>query len=124
MKILSDLVGRLLFALPFIAFGTFHFIRADEMTAVEPDFIPGGIFWVYLTGVAFIVASISIITGFYTHVIAPLMALMLLIFVFTVHLPAVLDGNMQQSMTALLKDTALAGGALMSAGAARKKEYK
>ncbi len=49
---------------------------------------------------------------------AVLLALMLLIFVLSIHLPGVMGGS-ESSMPALLKDIALAGGALMYAGMAK-----
>ena len=50
-------VARVLFALPFIASGLVHFARGDEMAAAVP--VSGGLFWVYLTGVAMVLAGLT-----------------------------------------------------------------
>lgn len=106
-------VGRIVFAIPFAIFGVFHFLNAAAMAGMVP--IPGGVVWVYLTGVAHLAAAISFIVGKYGRLAGQLLALMLLIFALSIHLPAVLGGD-QASMTNFLKDVALAGGALVVAG--------
>jgi uncharacterized membrane protein len=59
MKILTDLVARILFILPLVGFGFGHFTQADAMAGMVP--IPGGVFWIYLTGAALLAAAVSII---------------------------------------------------------------
>ncbi len=116
MKLLTTTVARYVFAIPFGIFGLFHFINGSQMAGYIPSFIPGGVFWVYLTGVALLAACISIIIQKYTRWACLLLALMLIIFVLTLHLPGVFDeATRQMSMPQLLKDTALAGGALILA---------
>lgn len=115
MSLLTTKVGRWLFALPFIVFGLLHFMNAPAMAGMVPGFFPGGVFWVYLTGIAFITASISFIIEKRVHLAGQLLAILLLIFVLTIHLPAVIGGD-QSAMSQLLKDAALAGGALLLAG--------
>jgi len=112
MKLLTQHIGKYLFAIPFLVFGLVHFINADEMSGLVP--LPGGVFWIYLTGLALIAASLSILTGKETKLACQLLALLLLIFVFFVQMPGVLKGD-QQAMTGLLKDLSLAGGALILA---------
>ncbi len=77
--------------------------------------IPGGIFWIYLTGLSLILAGISIIIQKLDEWSSFLLAVMLLVFVLTIHLPGVLAGGemAQMYITNLLKDLALAGGALI-----------
>ena len=114
MKLLTTTVARYVFAIPFGIFGLFHFLNASQMAGMVP--IPGGVIWVYLTGVALLAACISIIIQKYTRWACLLLALMLIIFVLTLHLPGVFDeATRQMSMPNLLKDTALAGGALILA---------
>ena len=114
MKLLTTTIARYVFAVPFGIFGLFHFMNASQMAGMVP--LPGGVFWVYLTGVALLAACISIIIQKYTRWACLLLALMLIIFVLTLHLPGVFDeATMQASMPNLLKDTALAGGALILA---------
>ena len=114
MKLLTTTIARYIFAIPFGIFGLFHFMNASQMAGMVP--IPGGVIWVYLTGVALLAACISIIIQKYTRWACLLLALMLIIFVLTLHLSGVFDeATRQGSMTMLLKDTAMAGGALILA---------
>lgn len=106
-------IGRYLFAIPMAIFGIFHFMRGGAMAGMVP--IPGGVFWVYLTGAALIAAAVAIMTGKLGGLAARLLAVFLLLTAFTVHLPAVMGGN-QDAMSQLLKDVALAGGALVLSG--------
>lgn len=116
-------VGRYLYAAPFAVFGLLHFMNGGAMAGMVPGFIPGGVFWVYLTGLAMLAASIAIMAGKMGSLAATLLGVLLLIFVVTIHLPGVLgaadQAAMQASMSNLLKDTALAGGAFVLAGVLR-----
>jgi putative oxidoreductase len=105
-------VGRVLFGLPFAVFGLFHLVGAKDMAAMVPAWVPGGgTFWVVLTGVAMIAASISLVSDRLVRWSGPLLALLLFTYAFTLHLPGVLDGN-QMSMPGFLKDLALGGAAV------------
>ncbi len=107
-------IGRYVFALPFGIFGILHFMNASAMAGMVP--IPGGVFWVYLTGIALLAASISIFIEKYARLACILLGVMLIIFVLSMHLPGVLGGEMQPNMSNLLKDLSLAGGAWILAG--------
>lgn len=107
-------IGRYLYALPFGVFGLFHFMNAEQMAGMVP--IPGGEFWVYVTGLAMLAACISILIEKKARLACILLGVLLLIYVFSIHIPAVVGGEMQPAMTNLLKDTALAGGAWFLAG--------
>ena len=52
-------IGRFLLAIPMAVFGVLHFMAADNMAPMVP--IPGGVIWVYVTGVALIAAAVSAI---------------------------------------------------------------
>lgn len=114
MDILTNKAGRFIFALPFGVFGIFHLMNASNMAGYVPAFIPGGVFWVYLTGIAHLAACISFIIEKKAHLAGLLLALMLLIFALTIHLPGALEGD-AASTTNFLKDFALSGGALILA---------
>ena len=123
-KNLTTTIGKYLFAIPFLVFGIFHFIDAQGMAGMVPGFIPGGVFWVYLTGLALIAAAVSVFLNQKVVLAMQLLALMLIIFVLTIHLPATI--NDMNAAPNLLKDLSLAGGALMlsahaSANAARSE---
>jgi uncharacterized membrane protein len=106
-------IGKYIYALPLIVFGLFHFLNASAMAGMVP--VPGGVFWVYLTGAGLILGGVSIIIQKFDDWASFLLAILLLSFVFTIHLPGVLaGGEMEQMfMTNLLKDLAMAGGALI-----------
>lgn len=118
MNALTNSVARVLYALPFGVFGILHLMNANAMAGMVP--VPGGAFWVYLTGVALIAASLSIIIEWKVYLAGVLLGVLLLIFVFTIHVPAIINAAdamaMQSSLSQLLKDTALAGGAWYIAG--------
>ena len=113
-KVLTTTVARYLYAIPFGVFGVIHFMKGPDMAGYVPAFIPGGIFWVYLVGVALIAACVCIVIEKYTKLACLLLALLLIIFVLTIHVPGVFE-DMDANMPNLLKDTALAGGALILA---------
>lgn len=116
MNVLTDKVGRILYALPFAIFGLFHFMNASQMAGMVP--IPGGVFWIYLTGLALLAASISILIEKKTRLACVLLGVMLVIFALSIHLPGVIEsgGEDAVSMQNMLKDLALAGGAWVLAG--------
>jgi uncharacterized membrane protein len=113
-------IGLVLYALVIGFFGVNHFLNDTGFQNTIPSFIPYHIFWVYVTGAALIAAAISFLTGKYTRVAGLYLALYLLVIVFTIHIPALIrtEGNpiISIALTNLVKDTGLAGAALMIAG--------
>lgn len=124
MNALTNSIARALYALPFGVFGILHFINASAMAGMVP--VPGGAFWVYLTGLIFLAACVSILMERKTYLAGLVLGITLLVFVLTIHLPAIINAAdamaMQNSLTQLLKDTALAGGAFYIAGRYRHHE--
>jgi putative oxidoreductase len=106
-------IGRFLYAIPMAGFGVLHFMMGDAMAGMVP--LPGGVLWVYITGVALLAAATSIIVGKHAVLATCLLGLMLLIFATSIHLMALVGGD-QAAMSNLLKDTALAGGAFILSG--------
>jgi len=113
-------IGTILYALVIGFFGVNHFLQGTGMQNTVPSFIPGGVFWVYLTGIALIAAALSFLINKKTRLAGLLLAAFLLLIVLTVHLPAVLhstgNGPVSLSFINLVKDTGLAGAALIIAG--------
>jgi uncharacterized membrane protein len=98
-------LAEVVFALIIAYFGYLHFTLADTMGKAVPSFIPGpGSLWIYITGVGFILGAIGILTDIKKILACYLLAAMLLIFAFTVHLHAHGDA---------LKDGAMAMCALI-----------
>ncbi|MBC8124401.1 MAG: DoxX family membrane protein [Candidatus Kapabacteria bacterium] len=110
------LIGRILFCIPFIAFGLMHVTSAEKMAGLVPAWMPGGLILVYIVGIAELAAAASILIGKKTHLAGQLLALLLLIFVFTIHIPGMLNATDEMtkmmSLAGALKDLGLAGGAL------------
>jgi uncharacterized membrane protein len=110
--LLNAKVARHIFALPFGIFGLMHFVFGAGMAGMVPAYLPGGVFWVYLTGLAMIAACAAMITGKQIRLATTLLALLLLIYVLMVHIPGLASGN-QMAMPSMLKDLSLLGGALL-----------
>ena len=108
-------VARALFAVPFVASGIFHLIKAEGMAPAVP--IPGGAVWIYVTGAALLAGGIGVMTRILGLWAALGLALLLLLFILTVHVPALGDpATRQTAMVGVLKDIGLLGGALTWAG--------
>jgi uncharacterized membrane protein YphA (DoxX/SURF4 family) len=107
-------LGRVLVAVPLLLFGVGHFMKAVPMSNMVPSYMPvSQSFWIYLTGVALILAALSYLTGVFTKLAAFLLAIMVLCFAFMVHLPGVqAEGMDSASFASLLKDLMIAGGAI------------
>jgi len=116
MKNIST-IGRILFALPFAAFGINHFIMMDYYLGTLTSFIPRSPYVMMLTGVLLIAVSISIITKNLIRLSTILLAILLFIFIISIHIPHLVGGiDTEIALIALLKDTSLMGGSLMIAG--------
>jgi uncharacterized membrane protein len=107
----------ILLALVMAVFGVYHFIYPQNLVSYVPAFLPAaGNLWVYIPGAAFILAAIAFITNRKVKIAAYMLAILLFIFVLTIHLPNYLNGssdeNRQMSFINLLKDTAIAAFAL------------
>ena len=125
----QHIISRIaIFLLSFVMifFGIQHFTNPQNLVTRVPDFLPGGIVWVYIVGTAFILAAISFMSNVMVRTAAYLLALMLLLFVFTIHLPQYLDtadnDYKQATLVNMLKDTALAAFALYIASNARHQK--
>ncbi len=103
-------VGRILYGLPLLVFGLLHFVGAQMMAGMVPAFVPGGILWVYITGVALILAALAIMVNRMAALASLLLGILLLSFALTIHLPMLMGGD-QAAMPNLLKDLSLAGAA-------------
>ena len=109
----SSLLTRLaeiLFAFCIGCFGILHFMNGDKMSGLVPDIMPGdGRNWIYVTGGGLIAAALAILINKLKKTACYLLAIMLLLFVFTIHLKPAMEGNPGQ----LLKDVALAMAAII-----------
>jgi len=117
-------IAVIILAIVLIVFGFYHFRQPRVMITFVPNFLPGGITWVYVVGVAFILAGIAFILHKWVKLAGYLLALLLLCFVLFIHLPNYLhsgDVNEQRlSLMNLLKDSAIAAFAMYIASSSQK----
>jgi uncharacterized membrane protein len=113
--------GRLFFAIPMAVFGTEHFLFAEEVGGMVPSWIPAHRFWVYLVGVALIVAALSIIVKRQAWLAAVLLGIMLCLFEVVISIPGIVANPKDRFAWAVaLRDLAFSGGAFAFAGAQMK----
>jgi len=124
MKHLTS-AGRILFALPFGVMGLNHFLMYDYLVGIASTFIPGGGWTVIITGLALIAACFSIILKKFIQLSCLLLALLLLIFILTIHVPALFNPDPAKfnfAFFGLFTNVALMGASLFIAGIYREKE--
>jgi putative oxidoreductase len=110
-------LGRILFALPFGVIGLNHFVMYDYYSGMLTSFIPGGGFMVLLTGFFLIAACVSIIAKKFINISCILLAILLFIFIASIHIPQLFNPELSKAaLMQLLKDVALMGGAMLIAG--------
>ena len=77
----AALIARWTFGLCCVDFGMAHFIAVRIVAPMVPKWMPfGGAFWAVLTGIAFVLAGLAILSGIRDVLAARLLALMLLVF--------------------------------------------
>jgi putative oxidoreductase len=108
------------------AFGVFHFLHPRDLLVYVPSFMPGGIIWVKFVGAAFILVALSFLTNRMVKLAGYLLAVLLIIFILSIHIPNYLNAGgkeeKQSALINLLKDTAIVGFALhIAAGAYQQK---
>jgi uncharacterized membrane protein len=117
---LSGKTGKIIFSIPFFIFGISHFASANAMSGMVP--VPGGVFWVYLTGLFLLAGAAGIATNLkgLGKLAAFLLGVLLFVFVFTIHLPGFIGAENEQArllpMISLLKDIGPGAGAWVIAG--------
>ena len=117
-------IAVVILAIVLAIFGVYHFIYPKNMLVYVPEFLPGGIIWVYFVGVAFILVALALFLHKQVKLACYLLAVLLFLFVLTIHLPNFLnsgDLEMKQiSLVNVLKDSAIAAFAMYIASNARK----
>jgi uncharacterized membrane protein len=104
--------GRLFFAIPLAVFGSEHFTVTASIATLVPRWIPAHTFWVYLVGVAFLCAALSIAVLVQARLAAALVGMTLLIFVLIMDMPGVVAHPGNRFFWALaLRQLAFSGGA-------------
>jgi len=88
-KPLEDLIpmGPLFFSIMLIVFGTEHFLFAEYVKVLVPDWIPGHLFWTYFAAVILIGAGVGIIFRIKLQSIAMLLGIAIFIWFLILHIP-------------------------------------
>lgn len=81
--------ARWMLGLPPVVFGLLHLVGVRVFARIVPHWLPSGVFWAVLTGIAFILAGVAICSGIRDVLAARLLALMLLLFEGLVEVPPV-----------------------------------
>lgn len=113
IKKVLPVAGRAMIAVMAVFFGLGHLTGADQMVGAVP--IPGGVFWVYFTGVCLIAGAVGLFVPRVAKLAGALLGLLILIFALGVHAPNMGGEGAQKAMMSFFKDLAIAGGAWLAA---------
>jgi uncharacterized membrane protein len=110
-------LARWLFAIPLIILGLIHFMDAQQLAAMVPNYLPVRMAWSFAAGTGLIAAGVSILLGKYDKLATVLLAALLVLFALLIHVASLLEGGEknQFALFNLMQDLALAGGALLYA---------
>ncbi len=113
-KLLPNRIAEIVFAVTIAIFGLLHFKSAGDALAQKtvPSYMPGGAsLWIYVTGIAFLLAAAAIILNKFKREACYALAVLLFLFLLMVHLPDLMVNKYNLSNP--LKDTALAMAAII-----------
>jgi putative oxidoreductase len=126
-NLISTKLAIIIFAFIIGFFGANHFLHAKEMAANIPSFLPASKVLVYISGAGFLLAAIAFIIDRYAKIAGYLLALLLLIIVFSIDVPGIIHStNVPMKMifvTNMLKDAALAMAAILIADISRERSF-
>ena len=126
-NLISTRLAIIIFALIIGFFGANHFLHAKDMAGNVPSFLPASKALIYISGAGFLLAAVAFIIDRYTKLAGYLLALLLLIIVFTVDVPGIIHAtNVPVKMmfvTNMLKDAALAMAAVLIADISRERRF-
>jgi hypothetical protein len=113
--------GPYLFAVSLIVFGSIHFVVTRFIASLIPAWIPGSLFWAYLTGTALIAAGISIAIRRLEQWAGFLLGVMFLLWVALLHSPRVAaDLHNADEWSSAFIALGMCGGSWMVANHARR----
>ncbi len=119
-----DVAGRVLFALAMVVFGVQHLMYGPFVAVLISAWIPGKLFWAYLTGVAFLAAALAIGVNRMAALAANLLGVMFLLWVAVLHAPRVAHApHNRDEWTSLLVALAMGGGSLVVAGRMQEEPW-
>lgn len=124
-NLISTRVAIIIFAVIIAFFGANNILHAKDMASNVPSFLPVSKIMVYISGIGFLLAAVAFIIDRYAKLAGYLLALLLLIIVFSVDVPGIVHAaNVHIKMlyiTTMLKDAALAMAAVLIADISRER---
>ena len=115
-------IGKYTLAYFFILAAIMHFMYAEFVATLVPNWIPAHLFWTYFAAVALIVGAVGMLIPRTAFVAALLSAAMVFSWVIILHIPrALADLHNANETTAAFEATAMCGMALLIAANARRK---
>ena len=81
------IVGGILFSITITVFGIEHFMFAEFVKTLVPDWIPGPLFWTYFAAVALVGSGSAILFQTRSRLAAMLLGIMIFLWVFLLHIP-------------------------------------
>jgi hypothetical protein len=116
--------GSIFFSITMILFGIDHFLYADFVATLVPNWIAGHLFWTYFAGVALAGAGIAIMLKIQLKPVAFLLGLMIFLWFICLHIPrAIADpfGDKGNEVTSVFEALGFSGIAFVIAGGYRKR---
>ena len=117
-------IARLFVGIPAIFFGVQHFLHPTlepgfPLGKITPTWIPGNIFWVYLTGSALIVCGACFVVNIKARPAAIYLGIVILLLVLYIYVPVTISNpsDLDSGLNSLADTLALSGTALVLADA-------
>ena len=92
--------------------GIQHFLFATFVATLVPSWIPNPLFWTYFAGVALIAGGLGLVNAATSRLAATLVGLMVLTWLFVLHIPRGVTMNTQNEWTAVIEALGVSGIAL------------
>ena len=124
-NLISTKVAILVFAIIMAFFGANNILNASQLAVNVPGFLPASKLIVYISGAGFLLAAVAFIIDRYAKIAGYLLAVLLLIIVFSVDVPGIVHARSTPIkmlyITNMLKDAALAMAAVLIADISRER---
>jgi uncharacterized membrane protein YphA (DoxX/SURF4 family) len=104
--------GKWLFIIPFAVFGFLHFGPIEFSLPYVPSWLPLPAFWVYFVGVCLFAFAIAASLGKFDKLASLLLAILMLVFVLTIHIPKAISGDFVGVIGAT-RDICMAGASII-----------
>jgi uncharacterized membrane protein YphA (DoxX/SURF4 family) len=104
--------SKWLFIIPFAIFGFLHFGPIEFSLPYVPTWLPFPAFWIYFVGACLFAFAISASIGKFDKLASLLLAILMLVFVFTIHIPKAISGDFVGVIGAT-RDICMAGASIL-----------